>query len=83
MPLPVAELLADAVKLYAAAGAIFAVLFAWRGAGTLDPAARAGTLGFRLLIVPGSAALWPLLLVLWARASKAARGDGERTAGQS
>lgn len=69
MPLAVAEPLAFAVQLYAAVGVLFAVPFAWRGAEALDPAARMGSWGFRLLILPGAAALWPVLLVLWARAS--------------
>lgn len=68
MPLPVAEALVFALRLYAAVGALFAVAFSWRGAGALDPAAQAGSWGFRLLILPGSAALWPVLLVMWARA---------------
>ena len=69
MPLAVAEPLAFALQLYAGVGALFAVPFAWRGAGALDPAAHTGSWGFRLLILPGAAALWPVLLVLWARAS--------------
>jgi hypothetical protein len=57
--------------LYALLGALFAPLFAWRGAARLDPLAREGTLGFRLVILPGSAALWPLLALRWARALRA------------
>jgi len=33
--------------------------------GRVDPAARHASPWFRLLIVPGVAALWPLLLRLW------------------
>ena len=51
-----------AAAAYLAAGLLFAVPFVARWAGRLDPAARAGTLGFRLLIVPGAALLWPWLL---------------------
>ena len=47
---------------YLAAGLLFAVPFVARWAGRLDPAARNGSLGFRLLILPGSALLWPWLL---------------------
>ena len=53
---------------YAAIGALFALAFAWRGAARLDPAARASGVAFRLIILPGAAALWPLLLVKWRRA---------------
>lgn len=67
--------------LYLAAGAVFAPWFALRGAGRLDANARAGTAGFRVLIAPGAAALWPLLLamVLWRRDTPDARvPSGER-----
>jgi len=46
---------------YLGARALFAVPFVARWAGRLDPAARTGTLGFRLLIVPGTVLLWPWL----------------------
>jgi len=52
---------------YGALGSIFALAFAAFGAGRLDPAARAGTLGFRVAIVPGAAAFWPFLLRRWLR----------------
>jgi hypothetical protein len=54
-------------EIYFALGLAFAIVFAWRGAAAIDPAAREGTIGFRLLIVPGSALLWPLLLRRWVR----------------
>ena len=31
----------------------------------IDPLARSGTWGFRLLILPGSALFWPLLAKRW------------------
>ncbi len=48
--------------LYAAVGVLFAVYFAFAGAAKLDPLAKTGTWGFRLLVLPGAAALWPWLL---------------------
>lgn len=47
---------------YLAVGVVFAIWFALAGAARLDPVARAGTPGFRALILPGACALWPLLL---------------------
>ena len=58
-----------ALELYALVGAAFAPFFAWRGAARLDPTAHDGTWGFRLLLLPGALALWPILLVSWWRAS--------------
>jgi len=56
-----ARLLVYLVAGYLAVGLLFAIPFILRWAGRLDPAAAAGTWGFRLLIVPGSVLLWPLL----------------------
>lgn len=47
---------------YAGIGLLFAVWFVFTGVGRLDPAAKDGPWGFRLLILPGTAALWPLLV---------------------
>lgn len=66
----VARWLLTVAGAYAVAGVVFAVPFVWRGAGAIEPVAREGTWGFRLLILPGSATLWPYLLYRWWRASR-------------
>ena len=63
MTLESAQLLVQAVGLYLGLGGAFALVFAWRWVGRLDAAAEHGTWGFRVLILPGAAALWPLLVV--------------------
>jgi hypothetical protein len=50
-----------AAAVYLAVGVVFAVPFVARWVGRLDPDAAPGTCGFRVLIVPGVVALWPLL----------------------
>ncbi len=52
---------------YATAGLLFALVFAAFGVQRVDPAARGAGLGFRLLVIPGAAAFWPLLLWKWMR----------------
>ena len=47
---------------YLFVGLLFAVPFALRWVGQMDPVARRGTGGFRLLLIPGAMALWPSLL---------------------
>lgn len=47
---------------YLACGLAFAIPFALAGVKRIDPHARHGSGGFRLLIIPGTMALWPLLL---------------------
>jgi len=69
MTLVVATWLVNLALAWAAAGLVFAVPFVLRGAARIDPDAARGTWGFRVLILPGCVALWPLLLVRWARAS--------------
>jgi hypothetical protein len=73
-----ARILVDALCLYTGIGAVAALWIAWRGLQRLDPVAGHGTWGFRLLILPGLTALWPLML------ARCVRGTGqpptERTA---
>jgi len=64
-----AQALVMAFLGYAGVGLVFGVAFALFGAQRLDPAAAGGTWGFRVLLVPGAAALWPLLLTRWVRGS--------------
>ncbi len=51
---------------YLACGLVFAIPFALIGTKKIDPHATHGSWGFRVLIVPGAIALWPLLLRRWA-----------------
>ena len=61
----------NAALAYAAFGLLFGVAFVWRGAGRIDANAREGSWGFRLAILPGVAALWPLMRVRWRNAGTA------------
>jgi len=63
-----AELLLAASALYLSVGALVAIPFALLGVQRVDPAAAGwspGNLVFRLMILPGCAALWPLVLRRW------------------
>ena len=51
--------------LYLACGFLFAIPFVVRGVKRIDPHAKHGSWGFRLLIFPGTLAFWPLLLRRW------------------
>lgn len=48
--------------LYLLAGIAFAAYFLWRGAAQIDEAARGISWKTRVLLFPGSVALWPVLL---------------------
>lgn len=55
------------VGAYFAAGALFAVVFVTALVGRIDPDAQHGSWGFRLAILPGVVALWPLMAVRLAK----------------
>lgn len=73
-----ADIILLAAAAYAALGVVFGVLFAVAGVGRVDHAAIGAPWSFRLLILPGAAALWPLMLRKWMLAAHSAP-DGERT----
>jgi hypothetical protein len=50
---------------YLAVGLVFAIPFVLFGVTRIDPHAVRGSRGFRLLIIPGTMAFWPLLLKRW------------------
>jgi hypothetical protein len=64
---------AGALGAYLAAGAVFAVVLTLvpgdRALRQLDPGANGMPLSARLLILPGIALLWPLMLMKWRRRS--------------
>lgn len=62
-----ADILTIVLGSYLLAGLLFAVPFVLRGVDRIDPLARAGSWGFRLIILPGVVALWPLLALRWWR----------------
>ena len=62
MPIELARVVVTVLSTYVGIGLLFAVPFVLFGVERIDPAARGATWGFRLLILPGSVALWPLLL---------------------
>lgn len=72
MPEPLAQALIAVLALHALVGLGFAARLLPRRIDELDPSARGASLGFRLLILPGVVALWPLL---WRRMRSAA-GSG-------
>jgi hypothetical protein len=62
-----AELFLYALELYSAAGLLFAAVFVFTGVQRVDSDAQDSGVGFRLLIMPGIATLWPLFLSRWLR----------------
>jgi uncharacterized membrane protein YphA (DoxX/SURF4 family) len=65
MSVETAQAIAGAFAGYLVLGLAFALAFVTRGVAVIDPAARGMPRLARLLIVPGAAALWPLMLWKW------------------
>jgi hypothetical protein len=58
------------LALYAAAGAVTALAFVTFGISRVLPHPMPATLGARILLLPGSLALWPYVLLRWCRARR-------------
>jgi hypothetical protein len=68
--LGIPQLVLTVLVAYLGLGVLFAIPFVIVGAGRVDPVARHAPVAFRLVIIPGSAALWPWLLSRWFRAAR-------------
>lgn len=73
MPLAVGQVAMSALALYSIVGLIFALWFVIFAVDRFDPAARGAGRAFRALILPGAAALWPVLFAKWNRGRR--QGD--------
>ncbi|MBM3804790.1 MAG: hypothetical protein FJW26_21075 [Acidimicrobiia bacterium] len=65
MDIWIADWMIRLLGCYALVGALFAVPFVTVGAAKLDPRSAGSGFGFRVMIFPGAAALWPWLLLRW------------------
>ena len=54
-----------ALAIYAAVGAVTALGFVTFGIARVLPPATPVTIGARILLLPGAAALWPYVLLRW------------------
>jgi hypothetical protein len=64
----VAEVILLMALAYVLCGLAVGVPFVLSGVDRVDEAARGAPLGFRLLILPGTVALWPLMATKWIKA---------------
>jgi len=65
---PLVAFLLNALALYAAVGVATAVAFVVFGITRVQPAPV--SLGARILILPGAAALWPYVMARWLKAPR-------------
>ena len=64
------DLLLLILAIYLLLGALFALPFVFVGVNQIDSSASDSSLTFRLVIMPGVIALWPLMLLKWLGARK-------------
>jgi hypothetical protein len=62
-----AAVLFDALVVYVAVGLMIALAFVVVGVTRVQPAPV--TLGARVLLLPGAAALWPIVLTRWIKST--------------
>jgi hypothetical protein len=65
-----AKTLVYAMTAYAGLGLTFAVPFVCLGVQSVDSEAQGSGIAFRLLIMPGLTAFWPMFLYRWMRGVK-------------
>ena len=59
------EIILIIVAVYLLAGALFVIPFLVKGLVKVDEGAQGGTIGFKIIIIPGAIVFWPLLLRKW------------------
>ena len=56
--------------IYLSCGLLFAIPFVIKGVSKIDEGAQGGSVGFRIIIIPGTMIFWPVLLRKWIRETK-------------
>lgn len=64
------EIILIIVAVYLLLGVLFVVPFLTRGLTKVDDGAHGGTIGFKIIIMPGVIVFWPVLLGKWMKAKK-------------
>ena len=57
------------LAVYLAIGFLFAIPFVIKGIHKVDEGSHEGSIGFRIIIIPGTMVFWPLLLKKWIKAN--------------
>lgn len=70
MALLIARLIVIVLGAYALIGVVFAIAFVTSGVTRVDRNVTGSTRGFRLIIIPGVAALWPVMFARWIAAGR-------------
>ena len=63
------EIILIVVGIYLLLGVLFVVPFLVKGLTKVDEGAHGGTIGFKIIIIPGVIVFWPVLLIKWIKAN--------------
>jgi hypothetical protein len=61
--------------IYLVIGLLFAIAFVIKGVTAVDEGAHGSSAGFRIIILPGVALLWPVLLKKWINAKSTSHDE--------
>lgn len=64
------EFIFGVVAIYLFCGILFAIAFIFKGVRMVDEGAHNASLGFKIIIIPGTIIFWPVLLRKWVGALK-------------
>ena len=64
------EIILIVAGIYLLLGVLFVVPFLLKGLTKVDEGAHGGTIGFKIIIIPGVIVFWPVLLSKWRKAIK-------------
>jgi hypothetical protein len=62
------EIIMITVLIYLILGMLFVVPFLVKGMTKVDKGAHGGTIGFKIIIMPGVIVFWPTLMSKWVKA---------------
>ena len=64
------EVILIIVLIYLVIGVLFVIPFLTKGLIKVDEGTHGGTIGFKIIIIPGVIVFWPFLLNKWMTANK-------------
>ena len=59
------QILLIIVAIYLTCGIVFMIPFIIKGVDVIDEGAHGSSIGFRIIIIPGTIVFWPVLLKKW------------------
>jgi hypothetical protein len=65
----VVQIILILVLIYLVLGVLFVIPFLVKGISKVDEGAHGGTVGFKIIIIPGVIVFWPVLLKKWMKAN--------------